>query len=97
MKFDENFTQEEVSHIKENYSWFEKYYGQLMGAVITNVSISFNEEDKSQGFLNLELSLMGKGKVKTELVCMDDLNAPGFLAGLPTDGIFVDNMPNIEN
>lgn len=70
-----------------------KYYGQLKGAVIENVSIAVVDEDVNLAFPRLTVKLSNGKIVETEIVSIHDEGVPGVIYGLPWDEKTFKNNP----
>ena len=63
--------------------FYEDYYGSLVGATITQVTIS-DDDDEGNSWPMFDVTLKDGTKVELELSQDEEGNGPGFMFGLPS-------------
>lgn len=81
----------------DGHEWMAKYYGQLKGGVIQNVSIAVMDEEPNLAFPRLTIKLFNGKVVETEVVSIHDEGIPGVIYGLPWDEKTFKNNPTESN
>jgi hypothetical protein len=81
-----NFTNDQIKELENNFQWMRDYYGQLKGAVIEDVSIAIYEDNKQVAFPSLKFKLVNGSVHECDVLSSFDLEMPGFIAGLPYKG-----------
>ena len=78
-------SENDLTKYREQYSWMQKYLGQLKGAVIKNVGINIDLEKNGMAFPSLTIELFDGGVYECEILSVYDTDSPGFISGLPHD------------
>ena len=63
--------------------FYADYYGSLVGATITKVTIS-DDDDEGNSWPQFDVTLKDGTKLELELSQDEEGNGPGFMFGLPT-------------
>jgi hypothetical protein len=89
-----SFTDMELEHVRTNYGWLAEYFKPLQGATVSKVFIGVTDDAAMDVFPVIEFSLTNGEKYLCDVVCANDPDSPGFIAGLPSDHINM-NTPKL--
>lgn len=83
----------EKTSVMESHGWMDEYYGQLLGAVVDDISIAIDENNRNAAFPQITFRLASGRKVKTEIASITDENVPGIIYGLSWSEEFFEKTP----
>lgn len=85
MKQRDEFTNDELAYINDNFSWMSNYYKQMSGATIEKVTIGLTEDLDGDmlAFPVLNLKLSNGDRFLCDVVSAHATDLPGVIVGLP--------------
>ena len=88
------FSDMELEHIRTNYGWMAHYYKSLQGAKVKKVYIGVSDDPDMIVCPVIEFELANGETYLCDIVAANDIESPGFIAGLPFDASSI-NIPNM--
>jgi hypothetical protein len=84
----------ELEYVRTNYGWMAHYYKSLQGAAVKKIYIGVSDDSDMIVCPVIEFELTNGETYLCDVVCANDLEAPGFISGLPFDSSSI-NTPKI--